>query len=199
MTYEVGSEEYYNAKCEHPLVPDPEETESGVTIGIGYDLGQVKAADFRADWEAYLPAVDLAALQLCCGAKGEAAARRLPQARRSAGGGIAVPWAQALKQFLERTVPKEWRAAREAFPGVENAPKCVQEALLCLVFNRGPGMEGASRVEMRVIRTKVEHGLWSAIPEELRAMKRLWPEVKQLRERREAEAKYIEEGLAARG
>jgi len=108
---------------------------------------------------------------------------------------ITIPWESALDQFERHTIPSYFVMTQQAFPGVEKAPACVQEALLCLVFNRGSSVNGSRRFEMMTIRSLVAKGNWAAIPAELRDMKRLWPDTKELCDRREAEAKHIERGL----
>ena len=55
-----------------------------------------------------------------------------------------------------------------------------------------------SRKDMRDIRDAVAAGNLIAIPQALRAMKRLWPKDPGLRDRREREAKLFEEGLSQR-
>jgi hypothetical protein len=47
--------------------------DSGITIGIGYDLGYVTADEFAKDWQDILAAADLQALNGAVGLKAEAA------------------------------------------------------------------------------------------------------------------------------
>jgi hypothetical protein len=81
-------------------------------------------------------------------------------------------------------------ARRAAFPGVEECAQAVQEALLSLVFNRGPSLSGDRRTEMRDPRPRCCQD-WGAIPGRLRAMKRLCDRARPT-PRREAEAAHIE-------
>ncbi len=50
---EVADQNRYNLHDIHPTIPG---LKSGITIGIGYDLGQVSAAQFKSDWGDLLPA-----------------------------------------------------------------------------------------------------------------------------------------------
>lgn len=188
-----GGRIYYEKHCQRPVLPDPENTVSGITIGIGYDLGQHTEDAFLADWEAFLfDKQKIKALSRVCGLKGKAAAFALPHIQK-----LTISWTEAFNQFRNVTVPKYEKMAMDAFPGLDAAPQPVKEALLSLVFNRGTSMSGDRRSEMREIRYMVEAGNWNGIAEQLRAMKRLWPNTRGLRNRREAEAKYIEDGLSA--
>jgi len=186
-----GGWKYYEKFCLHPVVPGGKDTNSGITLGIGYDCGAQSTGTFLTEWEDFLSQADLARLLTVVGLRGAEAKRWLPILKD-----ITIPWDAALEQFERYSVPRYWAATQQAFPGVTEAPPCVQEALLSLVFNRGPSMAGARRIEMRFIRIAVAAGQWSQIPVELREMKRLWPDTKGLQNRREAEARHIEIGLA---
>jgi hypothetical protein len=188
---EVGSRTYYEKKCKAPCVPLANRSSSGVTIGVGWDCGHSTVEELHAQWGEYLPPEQLAALERVMGLKGpkaQAALRKLPR--------IEVPFDTAVRQFFNFTLPEHWRRTCAAFPSVEEAPQCVKDALLSLVFNRGTAMAGDKRREMRAIRSHVGFKLWSSIPAEIRAMKRLWPGIKGLIARRELEARHIEKGLA---
>lgn len=185
-----GSRAYYNKFCRCPIVPGGKDTASGVTLGIGWDLGQNSTGAFVNEWEDFLPPDQIARLITVVGLRGSEAKKFLPKFQN-----VIIPWNAALEQFQRYSVPRYWALTQKAFPGVEIAPQCVQEALLSLVFNRGAGMDGARRLEMREIRGLVATLAWSEIPAEIRNMKRLWPDSGGLRDRREREAKHIEDGL----
>ncbi len=191
LDWEVGGgREYYEKFCIHPTVPDPENTSSGITIGIGYDLGQNDMGTTHREWDEYLPIEDLASLLTCCGLRGAEAVKVLSKVRR-----IEISWDAALAQFLNYTVPRYNTLAEHAFPFLDVAPQAVQESLLSLVFNRGTSMDGDRRKEMRAIRGLVKIGKWDGISGQLRQMKRLWPNTRGLRDRREAEALHIENAI----
>jgi hypothetical protein len=73
--------------------------------------------------------------------------------------------------------------------------------LVSLVYNRGTSMidsrnSPGNRKEMRDIQAAVAAGRFAEVPAALRSMKRLWPNLKGLRDRREHEALLFEQGLA---
>jgi hypothetical protein len=59
---EVSGASQYRERFHKPTWPGGS---SGVTIGIGYDLGFVNAKEFRSDWGTYIPAADFALLAQC--------------------------------------------------------------------------------------------------------------------------------------
>lgn len=167
--------------------------ESGITIGIGYDLGYESSGDFEKDWKARLGDDDFTTLTQVCGLKGAQA-----QAKASGLKTIKIKDADAEQVFLERSVPKYQALTRQAFPGVDNLPADAQGALFSLVYNRGTSMNGDSRTEMRAIRDAVPNGDLKEIANQLRAMKRLWvgKGLDGLLKRRDAEADLVESCIA---
>ncbi len=88
----------------------------------------------------------------------------------------------------------------EAFPGMERLPAGAQAALISLVFNRGPGMKGRRRAEMRAIRELVagyqeenRAETLQEVAQQLKDMKRLWlgKGLPGLLKRRDAEAEMV--------
>src|SRR5688572_33289858 len=67
LRFEVGSRSRYEKEFQRPVWPG---ASSGVTIGIGYDLGVTKKAQITADWETYLFEPELAALLAVQGVTG---------------------------------------------------------------------------------------------------------------------------------
>ena len=55
--FEISSEAYNNRNLKRPCWPGGA---SGVTIGIGHNLGYCSAAQFRRDWRGKIPDVDVA-------------------------------------------------------------------------------------------------------------------------------------------
>lgn len=163
--------------------------ESGVSIGIGYDLGYVTQDQFERDWKDCLDEASCTALSACIGFKGADA-----KAKASTVSKVKITTDQARKVFLERSVPNYQAQTAKAFPGVEKLPADAQGALVSLVYNRGASMKGDSRSEMRAIRDLVPTGDLKGIAEQLRSMKRLWENssVSGLVKRREAEAQLVE-------
>lgn len=191
LDFEVGGgQAYYDRKLVHPTWPGGE---SGVTIGVGYDIGYAARAQLDADWGARVAAPDLARLARCLGVKGLSAKALIPSVRD-----IDIPWTAASAVFFALTVPRYYQQAAAAFPGLERLPADAQGALVSLVFNRGDRMKGASRSEMRAIRDLVPLGDLRGIAAQLRSMKRLWvgKGLDGLLKRREEEAKLVESAIA---
>src|SRR5664279_1715045 len=87
---EVTSEAYYTRAYQRPTWP---EGSSGVTVGIGYDLGYSSVAEIAESWGDLVPPAMLAAMQHVAGVTGDKA-RIACQAVR---GSISIPYATALK------------------------------------------------------------------------------------------------------
>jgi hypothetical protein len=187
---EVGSRRLYDMNS-RPGWPGGA---SGVTIGVGYDLGY--QATFEADWTGLLTASQMSALKQWVGIRGSGAS-----AAPAALAGIAIPWSNAWTVFIGRSLPQNVSDTRNAFYRSREIPRLCLGVLVSLVYNRGTSMTDSvsnpgSRLEMREIRDAVANGRFSEIPTSLRSMKRLWPEPNGLRDRREREAKLFEIGLA---
>lgn len=192
VSFEVSSRAYYVRHYQHPEWPGGF---SGVTIGIGYDLGYATLQKLHADWDGRLPPDMIRVMERCLGVRGEAA-RDLERAVRQA---IDVPWDAATAVFLERDVP-EWtaRVCRD-IPGADRLPPDCLGALVSCAYNRGDSFaaQGDRFREMRAIRLAVISGHPERVPALLRSMKRLWPNVAGLRHRRDVEAALFEKGLKA--
>jgi len=167
--------------------------DSGITIGLGYDLGYESAGDFGNDWQPLLSAGEFTTLSQVIGLKGTQA-----QAKASGLKTIKIKADNAKQVFLERSVPKYQAQTQQAFPGVDALPADAQGALFSLVYNRGTSMNGDSRKEMRAIRDAVPNGDLQEIANQLRAMKRLWvgKGLDGLLKRRDAEADLVESCIA---
>jgi len=162
---------------------------SGITLGIGYDIGFVTPQQFQTDWSPHLSAGQINRLKTAIGLKGGSAKQRAPQFKD-----ITVSLAQAIDVFKRRTLPLHSRNTEQAFPGVDKLPADAQGALVSLVFNRGPGMAGERRKEMRAVRAAVAAKDLQEIADQIRAMKRIWKDqgLGGLLKRRDAEADLVE-------
>ncbi|MDD2853617.1 MAG: hypothetical protein PHY09_17165, partial [Desulfuromonadaceae bacterium] len=123
---------------------------SGITIGIGYDLGYVTVDQFESDWEPYLSVDALARLKTAICKTAIAAKNRAPQFTD-----IKIKPKDAESVFFNRTLPLHALRTEQALPGVVELPGDAQGALLSLVFNRGTSMVGDRRLELRAIRDAV--------------------------------------------
>lgn len=185
---EVTSKQAYDAKYKHPTWPGGA---SGVTIGIGYDLGYQTQAEIAKDWKTQSAAV-LNRLIACAGVKGQ-----LAQTYTNTMKDVVIPWDNAMGVFINHDIPK-WEAICAAqLPNFTRLPADCKGALVSLAYNRGASFTtaGDRYKEMRAIRTNMILGNLDAIPEDFRAMKRLWPNMKGLRIRRDAEAYLFQKGL----
>jgi hypothetical protein len=188
IQWEVGGgEPYYNRFCATPTWPGGD---SGITIGVGYDLGQIPAADFQSQWGPRLDPTVLSRLQTTIGLQAASAQAALAPLRD-----IVIPWEIAEAVYREVTVPNTCTLTEGAFPGVDQLAPNAQGALVSLVFNRGTRMTGPSRTEMAAIRTLVPQKDYEGIAEQLESMKRLWPDTKGLQDRRDAEAALVRSAI----
>jgi GH24 family phage-related lysozyme (muramidase) len=165
---------------------------SGITIGIGYDLGYTERAQFFTDWSPHLDRAAMDRLARALGVKGQAARSLAPEFR-----GLAIQRPAALQVFASRTLPRYRGQALGAFPGMEKLPLDAQGALVSLVFNRGPSLKGERRREMRAIRGLISEDEWprnrEPIAQQIEAMQRLWrgQGLDGLLRRRKAEAGLV--------
>lgn len=196
LEFEVGGgENYYNKFLKNPAWPGEQ---SGVTIGVGYDLGYVNKTEFTNDWKE-LPQKDFDRLYKVVGIKG-VAAKDLIRGLKD----ISIPWDLALKVFNNKTVTKFYNLTRQTFPNFDNLPEDAKGGLVSLVFNRGSALEGDRRREMKLIRdgmklvSNYDQKALTFIANQIRNMKRIWiggSIEKGMSRRRDAEAKIIEESL----
>jgi hypothetical protein len=196
LEFEVGGgENYYNKFLKNPAWP---EGQSGVTIGVGYDLGYVNKAEFSQDWKG-LPKETFDRLYKVVGIKGYNA-KNLIRGLKD----ITIPWDLALKVFNNKTVTKFYNLTKQTFPNFDNLPEDAKGGLVSLVFNRGAALEGDRRREMKLIRDGMkitntfDQKALTFIANQIRNMKRIWiggSIEKGMSRRRDAEAKLIEDSL----
>lgn len=187
--FEIGGPglDYYNAVCARPSWPG---YSSGVTIGIGYDVGYKAESQLRTDWMGHLASPWIDDLADCIGIKGSAASSYAKRRRY-----IRVPFEEAEAVYDATTVPRYWRMACKAFPGIQLLPGNAQSALWSLTFNRGGSMVGDTRREMREVRDAVASRDLRAAADATVRMGRLWKDHpdsdNDLVDRRKAEAKLL--------
>jgi GH24 family phage-related lysozyme (muramidase) len=183
VVFEIGSRSWYQQHLTSPYWPGGG---SGVTIGIGYDLGFQDRTTLRADWGTELDTAALSTLGRLIGLRGDAAR----QAAASAAD-VEIRLEAAARVFYRTTLPRYARLTERAYPEVGDLPADATSMLVSLIYNRGPGLAGDSRREMRTIRDRVPHGDLAGIAVALRAMRRLWPNSEGLRRRRAREAAIV--------
>jgi hypothetical protein len=193
LRFEVGGgEDYYNRFLCSPTWPG---AASGVTIGVGYDLGYNSQETIRNDWGAHLDGGLTERLVGCAGITGEQAHTAVASVRD-----IIIPWSAAFAVFQEVTIPRFWSTTLRVFPGVEETHPNCQGALLSLVFNRGESLAGERRREMRAIRELVPRKDYREIASQIRLMKRIWRGTsieRGMSRRRDAEADLVLSALSS--
>lgn len=185
VRFEISSARYYNRKLKYPIWP---RGESGITIGIGYDLGYNTPAEVERDWTGRIPDRDVQRLVRVVGLKGADAKRALWRVRE-----VSVPLEAARRVFYESNLPRYAELTHRAYPGIERLPADAQAMLLSLVFNRGTRMSGTRRREMKAIKDLVDRQDLDGIASQVRLMKRLWERsaLPGLHKRRDTEADLI--------
>lgn len=183
--HEIGSKAYYNKFLKSPAWPGGD---SGVTIGVGYDLGYKTADQFNQDWGQYLPAQSLKELSQACGKKGRRAKAVIDDFKQ-----VTVSLNMASAVFTNTSLPRYSAMALKAFPGIEDLEADAQAALLSLVYNRGTKMAGDSRREMKEIQQLVPSRNYQGIAAAITSMKRLWQGkgLDGLLKRRDEEAELV--------
>jgi GH24 family phage-related lysozyme (muramidase) len=199
ISSEVSGVSQYMQRFHKPTWPGGS---SGVTIGIGYDLGFVNLREFRGDWADYLGAADFALLASCCGVHSEPARAVLQSVSR-----VDIPWPVANRQYEEQIQPRRIGETQSVLRNCELLSPDSLGALVSLVYNRGAAgflvpatKDPAGRFrEMRKIRDLMEAKSFSGIPLQLLSMRRLWEKIpggEGLVLRRELEAQLFSLGLA---
>jgi len=189
IQFEVGGgKPYYDRFLEAPTWP---KGASGITIGVGYDLGYNSPAQISQDWSACLEKDVVSRLASCSGITGTAARDKIGLVHD-----IRIPWDAALKVFEANTIARYWALTLKAYPGVEALKPNCQGALLSLVFNRGTSMKQSDprRDEMRAIQPLVKKVDYAGIADQIRNMKRIWigtENEKGMSRRRDAEADLV--------
>ena len=194
IKYETGGESYYKKALQRPTYPGGQ---SGVTIGIGYDLGYNTQEGFARDWKKHLDPKHFARLHATIGLKGKAASAKIASLKD-----INIPWDNALDVFNARTLPRFIKLTKGTFPGSDALKGDAFGGLVSLVFNRGGSTKGASRVEMKNIKMALSgeikvSNIYVYIADQIIAMKRLWKGkgLDGLLTRRDAEAKMIKDSI----
>ena len=189
LEYEVGGGEgYYNKALKHPSYPGGQ---SGVTIGIGYDMGYNTSSQFLADWKNILDAGSYSRLAEHLGKKSGNAKAAISSVKD-----ISIPWESAEIVFKRNTLPRFIKETMKAFPGSEKLHEDTFGALVSLVFNRGGSTTGGSRIEMLNIKNAIASNrsdIYNYIAQQIIDMKRLWigKGLDGLLTRRNDEAKLI--------
>ena len=191
---EVSGPREYRRKYKNPVWPS---AESGITIGIGYDLQFVDPDSLREDWGDQLPSDTVTRLSTVLRERGSD--ERLAQVRD-----VEVPLLAAMHVFQRRTLPSYQRKTLSIYPLVQDLPPARRTALVSLVYNRGSRLKDEDPVrqerrEMRQIRDLLAAGNFDEVADQLEAMARLWDPEKTpgLIRRRHDEARLWRSGFEA--
>ncbi len=183
VAFEVTSLAFYEKKLRRPVWPGGE---SGVTIGIGYDIGMTSARQIERDWRGRLAdeAVDrLLTAQGIAGIRAKRLARELSD--------VEVPFGIAETVFYRCTVPQFARRTLDVYPGVDELPPDAQAMVLSLIYNRGTRLSGPRRRHMAALKPLIASGDLDAIAGQFELMTELWPDLPGLCARRRKEAAMI--------
>lgn len=176
----------YNKKYSKPVVPAPDTTDSGITVGIGYDCGQYSAAKILKDWSSVIPLDHAKALAKTFGLKKQKAVQALDSVKH-----ISIPIDCALQVFYNNTIFSFAKEAVKIYPNLPNTHPVEQSVIVSIVYNRGAGLIGERRKEMRQLVTDIKNDNDSDMANTILAMCRLWPNVAGLLKRRKAEAALV--------
>jgi peptidoglycan hydrolase-like protein with peptidoglycan-binding domain len=187
---EVSDATTYQRRFQTPVWPTPQ---SGITIGIGYDLQFVNRAGLTDDWGDVLSAGDIDRL---AGVLQQAGTEALLASVAP----VVIPLSLAMRVFATRSLPKYLAQTRGIYPAVEGPAltPAQRTALVSLVYNRGTRLDGDRRREMQAIRDLLAAGRINDVAEQFESMTRLWNEHTEggLIRRRRAEATLWRAGFA---
>jgi GH24 family phage-related lysozyme (muramidase) len=201
--FEVSSPEHYQKSLKSPIWPGGK---SGVTIGVGYDLGYHTYEWVQEDWGGIVPDETIASLKPACLVTGKPAQDIVKNFSK-----VSIDWESALKQFQKTGLPRYTAQTLQKVTIPANFNDECLGAIVSLVMNRGATFHNRSAryVEMSNIADRLKEVNYPPIPDEIRKMTRLWTkpavsdeDAKALRGlviRRNLEAKLFELGLEQSG
>ena len=193
--FEISNKSVYKNKYRKPIWP---KGKSGVTIGVGYDIGYADPAWVAEDWNGILNKSKIDMLAGACRITGAPASQLVPALQS-----VSIEWEDAEKQFLSTSLPRYVAQTEASLKNTKELSKDSLGALVSLVYNRGPSFKltGNRYAEMRAIRVHMVKQEFDKIPQEIRNMARLWKDtaVSGLVTRRLLEAALFERGLAGKG
>ena len=191
IQFEVGGRAYYEKALQKPTWAGGQ---SGITIGLGYDVGYNTEKQFFQDWGNKLTPNFLEPLRKVVGLKGEQAKQMLRGELLQ----VRIPYNAAYEVFVKSSIPRYYALTKAIYPQLDTLNEDTQGALVSMVYNRGNKLEGDSRVEMKAIVDMVAKKDYEGIAEEIEKSKRHWEGkgLDGLVVRREAEADLIRDSLA---
>ena len=190
IQHEVGGRAYYDKKLQAPIWAGGE---SGVTIGMGYDLGYNTEKQFMLDWSGVINLNYINALRPTIGVKGTQAKAMLKGEILN----VRIPYNTAYEVFVKSSLPRYYAMTKKIYPNMDLLNDDTKGALVSVVYNRGNKLEGDSRAEMRAIVDLIAKQDYEGIAEQIEKSKRLWENrgLDGLVVRRESEADLIRESI----
>lgn len=183
INQEVSSREHYYATLTQPIWPGGM---SGITIGLGYDVGTVSVLQLQKDWASILQPSEIIRLSKYCGKMGAVCKSYLPIP-------VTVTWDQAKKVFFKTSLVNHARMAANVYPGLENLHPYEQTAIVGIVYCRGNSIAPTDRrKEMRALVAAIQADDDTLMASLVISMERLWGnDQRGLKLRMELSAKYI--------
>ena len=190
IKHEVGGRSVYEKRYQKPIWAGGD---SGVTIGLGYDVGYVTEKQFFSDWDG-LNLNFLNALRKVVGIKGEAVKSMM----RGEILQVRIPYNFAYDVFVNKSLPKYYKLTKAIYPELDSLNEDTRGALVSMIYNRGNKLDGDRRKEMRAIVDLVAKADYEGIADQIERSKRLWENVglDGLVKRREEEADLILNSIA---
>jgi len=157
LDFEVGGgESYYNKKARFPIWPGGA---SGITIGIGVDLGHIKKVDFDTHVSPYYEETQIDRLIACIGITGKPGSVDSETKMKDLVETVSdceLSFSHAMEIHENFTIPLYYERTKKTFKGFDTLPEDVQGAIVSLVFNRGTKLDGPKRTHMAKIANLVE-------------------------------------------
>lgn len=165
VRFEITSRAYYDSRLQGVMWPG---VRSGVTWGVGYDGGYYTREGITRDWARHAQVGRLASTSGVVGAPAKALIPSLAD--------IRTPYPMAEEVFVASMLPVYCELAKRTFRnGWDGLTQHAKDSLVATVFNRGAGMGGESRVEMKVLRdTCVPAADTRCMAAQYRSMPRVW-------------------------
>lgn len=189
---EVTSKSVYDKKYFGLVWPGGD---SGVTIGIGYDIGYQSAQSVENDWIKEIGSYQVGILKMFAGLRGEKAHTAIIQNKMAKQ--VSIPYTAAYNVFISKSLPLYAKRALKIYPGLDELTPDAIGAIVSMVYNRGNKLEdkpgSTRREEMRAIVPLVAAKDYAGIAEQIEKSKRLW--TNGLVERREEEAAMVRGSL----
>lgn len=188
VQYEVGGGKvYYDKYLRRPTVPPGF---SGITVGIGVDLGYYTRDQIKAMWSGLIPEAHVNRLMNVAGKKSTAARNALSSVKD-----IQIPWEAALVVFQKQTLPSFSKQTFATYPGLSKLHPHIQGVMLSTTFNRGTSLSGDRRRELLWSRNDIRAGKTSKLPSYQLQMRRLWPSIPGLLKRYTSHAALMQRAI----